>query len=139
MRRRADAIAEGLVMAASSQKVAATFSPQVVEAVAIYRGLQLAVVSGLTPCMLESDAKVVIKWINDATPLCSEIGNVISDILVLQHLAQCVSIRIFHRKANHVAHVLVKNNISCVEDMFWLEKFPPCIGALITNECRGCL
>ena len=74
---------DGLVMSSSSQKITTTFFPQVAEAVAISRGLQLAIDSGLTPCMLESDAEVVVKWINNVVPLCSEIGNVISDILVL--------------------------------------------------------
>ena len=47
---------DGLVMASNSQEIATTFSPQVAEAVAICRGLQLAVDSGLIPCMLESTA-----------------------------------------------------------------------------------
>ena len=40
------------------------------------------------------------------------------------------------RKANRIAHVLVKNSLSCDEDMFWLEDFPPCVGSLVAAESR---
>ncbi|KAK3183280.1 hypothetical protein Dsin_030566 [Dipteronia sinensis] len=51
---------EGFVMASCSQKIDATFSPQVVEATAILRSLQFAIDTGLYPCKVESDAKVVV-------------------------------------------------------------------------------
>ncbi|KAK0595025.1 hypothetical protein LWI29_002683 [Acer saccharum] len=129
----------GLVMASSSQRISASFSPQVAEAVAIQRGLQFALDSGLTPCRIDSDAEIVVAWINRAVPLCSDIGIVLMDIQNLLQLNFCLSVNFVPRKANRVAHVLAKNGLSCVEDMFWLEDSPPSIGSLISAECRACL
>ena len=89
----------------------------------------------LSPCRLESDAKVVVGWINSSKPLCSEIGSVIYDIRVLCNQVCCSSIEFVSRLANQVAHVLAKNSLSYVEDMFWLEEFPPCVGSLVAAEC----
>ena len=69
-------------------------------------------------------------------PIHSEIGNIINDIHILMVQASCSSILFVPRKANQVAHVLAKNSLSCVEDMFWLEEFPPYVDSLIMAECR---
>ena len=130
---------EGFVMASSSQKIEATFSPQVVEAVAIYRGLQLAIDIGLTPCKIKSDAEVIVGWINCKNYLCSEIGVVIDDIHLLLEQVRCVSVNFVPRKANQVAHVLAKNGFSFIEDTVWLEEFPPCVSSLVSVDRRVCL
>ena len=129
----------GMVMVASSQKFVATFTPQVAEAMAILQSLQLAIDSGLFPCCVESDAKVVVDWINSNKVLFSDIGSVISDIRRLCLQARCGSFLFVPRKANQIVHVLAKNSLSCDEDMFWLEEFPPCVGSLVAVECRGSL
>ena len=67
------------------------------EAIAILRGIQLALDSGLSPCMIESDVEVVVKWINMKEPILSEIGNIISDIHGLQVQARCLSIEFVPR------------------------------------------
>ncbi|KAK2654943.1 hypothetical protein Ddye_007995 [Dipteronia dyeriana] len=121
-----------LVMATSSQNNIVSFSPQVAEAEAICRGLLLAIDAGLFPYMLESDTEVVVGWINNVSPLCSEIGVVIMDIQNLLKLDIYISINFVSRKANHIAHVLAKKGFSCVEDMFWLEEFPPCASSLVS-------
>ncbi|KAK2654944.1 hypothetical protein Ddye_007996 [Dipteronia dyeriana] len=120
----------GLVMATSSQNITVSFSPQVAEAEAIRRGLLLAIAAGLFPCMLESDAEVVVGWINNVTPLCFEIGVVIMDIQNLLKLDIYISINFVSRKTNYIAHVLAKNDLSCVEDMFWLKELSPCVSSL---------
>ncbi|KAK2657606.1 hypothetical protein Ddye_010658 [Dipteronia dyeriana] len=117
---------EGFVMASSSQKIEVTLSPQVAEAVAIFRGIKLTIETSLTSCCIESGAEVVVGWINSKNPLCSKIGVVIDDIHVLLEQVHCGSINFVSRKANQVAHMLAKNGISFVENMFWLEEFLPC-------------
>ncbi|KAK0583366.1 hypothetical protein LWI29_036220 [Acer saccharum] len=126
---------DSLVMASSSQKITVSFSPQVVEAEAIRRGLRLVLDTCLFPCVLDSDAEVVVRWINSGKLLNSEIGVIIMDIQNLLLQARCVLINFSPRKANQIAHVLAKNGLSCVEDMFWLEEFPPCVGYLVSTEC----
>ncbi|KAK3211471.1 hypothetical protein Dsin_016177 [Dipteronia sinensis] len=61
-------------MAASTQRMVANYSPQVAEAVAIYRGLRLAVESELGPIVVESDAALVVKWLNEGSFLESDVG-----------------------------------------------------------------
>jgi hypothetical protein len=56
------------------------------------RGLQLAADTGLTPCSIDSDAKVVVDWINRRIPLCSDVGVYIDDILSLLEQVRCISV-----------------------------------------------
>ncbi|KAK2662526.1 hypothetical protein Ddye_001100 [Dipteronia dyeriana] len=130
---------EGLVMASSSQNITASFSPQAAEAEAIRRGMLMAIVAGLFPCLLESYAEVGVDWINSVIPLCSEIGVIIMDIQNLLKLDLYILINFVPRNANLIAHVLAKNGLSSVEDMFWLEEFPPCVSSLVSAECHLCL
>ncbi|KAK2638091.1 hypothetical protein Ddye_025886 [Dipteronia dyeriana] len=70
----------GAVLASSTQVAGAFFSPMVAEAMAILTGLEFAQESGLFPCMVESNAQIVVKLIqSDIVPL-SEVGIVIRDI-----------------------------------------------------------
>ncbi|KAK0577517.1 hypothetical protein LWI29_034297 [Acer saccharum] len=98
----------GLVMAASSQRVMATFSAQVAEAGAILHGLHLAREAGLYPCMVDSDAEVVVGWINSKSSYCSEIGTVLNDIRVLLNRMHCISVNFVSRKAIQVAGLGLK-------------------------------
>ncbi|KAK3221353.1 hypothetical protein Dsin_008378 [Dipteronia sinensis] len=72
--------AEGFVLAASSQIMVASFPTHTVEAIAILRSIQLAIDSGLNLIMVESDASVVVDWINSGNDLLSDVGVIISDI-----------------------------------------------------------
>ncbi|KAK3229148.1 hypothetical protein Dsin_001029 [Dipteronia sinensis] len=73
----------GFVLASSSQRIEATFSLQVAKTIAIFHGLQLAFDSGLHPCRIDSDVKVIVDWINIGVLICSEVGSVIADIHIL--------------------------------------------------------
>ncbi|KAK2657148.1 hypothetical protein Ddye_010200 [Dipteronia dyeriana] len=55
---------EGFVMASSSQKIEASFSPQIAEATVILSGFQLALDTGLSPCRIDSNVEVIVNWIN---------------------------------------------------------------------------
>ncbi|KAK3199406.1 hypothetical protein Dsin_022821 [Dipteronia sinensis] len=89
----------GNLMASSAQKVEATFSPQVAEAMAILRGLHFAV---------DSEIEVIVCDIKD---LKSRIGD--------------VSVVHISRKANVVAHNLSKLSLLISEDLFWMKSYPP--------------
>ncbi|KAK3204765.1 hypothetical protein Dsin_018811 [Dipteronia sinensis] len=68
------------VMASSSQSVAATYSPMVVEVEAILHGLQFARDTSLLSVIIESDAAVVVKWINEESHCDSDVGLVLEEI-----------------------------------------------------------
>ncbi|KAK2642392.1 hypothetical protein Ddye_024155 [Dipteronia dyeriana] len=126
-------------MASSSQKIEASFSPQIAEAMTILRGLQLALDTGLSPCRIDSDAEVIVNWINIGVVIFSKVGSVIDDIRLLLDQVLCVSFNFVPRTANQVAHMLAKNGLACDENLFWLEEFPSCVGSLVLTECRTCL
>ena len=73
----------GFVMASSSQRITAIYTPQVADVVAILRGLQLAIDTCIHPVVVESDATIVVGYINDGKVLNSYAGFVISEILSL--------------------------------------------------------
>ncbi|KAK0574247.1 hypothetical protein LWI29_020355 [Acer saccharum] len=82
---------EGCVMATSSQRICAYYSPMVDEAVAIMKGLHLAFDTGLVPLDLVSDAAVVVGMVNDMKEHDLEIGLVIDAIRRLMlSLPSCV-------------------------------------------------
>ncbi|KAK3198821.1 hypothetical protein Dsin_022236 [Dipteronia sinensis] len=130
---------EGLIMAASSQRMMASFPPHIAEATAILCGIQLAIDSGLNPVIVESDAAVVVEWINGGDILYSEIGVIISNIKNLLQQIHCAAVAFVPRSANQVAHCLAKYALSCNEDRYWLEEVPICANKLVVAECRTSL
>ncbi|KAK3198881.1 hypothetical protein Dsin_022296 [Dipteronia sinensis] len=91
---------KGLIMAASSQRMLASFPSHIAEATAILCGIQLAIDTGLNPIIVESDAAVVVEWINCGDVLYSEIGVIISDIKNLLQQIQCAAVAFAPRSAN---------------------------------------
>ena len=105
-------------MAASSQRMIATFQPHIAKAYAILCGIQLAIDSGIFPIMVELDTTMVVSWINGGVDLCSKVGVIISDIKNLLQQIQCCAMSFVPRLANKVAHCLAKFALSCGEDRF---------------------
>ncbi|KAK2662575.1 hypothetical protein Ddye_001149 [Dipteronia dyeriana] len=110
----------GKVMVYGAHRIYATYTPQVAKVVAIYWGLLLAHLTGLTNVMPESDAAVV-DWINAGKVFYSEVGVVVDDI---RRLLQCFSsspVSYVSRKANSVAHHLATLALFSDDDHVWLE------------------
>ncbi|TXG56280.1 hypothetical protein EZV62_017593 [Acer yangbiense] len=87
--------------------------------------------------MIESDAEVIVGWINSRKHLASEIGLYIDDIHGLLCQSRCVAVSFVPRLANQVAHMLARNGLSCVENMFWLEDSPPFVCSFLAVDRRG--
>ncbi|KAK3221527.1 hypothetical protein Dsin_008552 [Dipteronia sinensis] len=111
----------GFVHACSSQVVSATFNAQIAEALAVFRAIHFFRDCGLFPCVLESDAEVVIKWIVEGSHLDSAGGVILSDISYLIEEIGGLSIGFAPRQANRVAHVLAKQALCAFNDFFWME------------------
>ncbi|KAK1552164.1 hypothetical protein Q3G72_011625 [Acer saccharum] len=103
-----EGITLGDVLASSSQLVMALLCPVVAEALAVYRGLVFARDSGLLPCMIETDAQVVVKIIDSGSVPLSDIGTIISDIVQKLDCHSGCNVIFSSRKANLVAHGLAK-------------------------------
>ncbi|TXG70342.1 hypothetical protein EZV62_005277 [Acer yangbiense] len=125
----------GSVMASSAQPISAAFSPQVTEAVAILRDLHLALDCGLLPCSLESDAQVVVNFIDMDGFHCSEVGLFVKDIRLFLERFPLWSISFTPRSANVAAHCLVKLGLSFIVDRFWIEECPPSVYPVVLGNC----
>ncbi|TXG66206.1 hypothetical protein EZV62_007481 [Acer yangbiense] len=96
------------VRASLCQNLSAYFQPQIAEALAILKGLFLALNNGFVPAVLESDALTVVNSICLKMVPCNEVGVVIHDVLRLLNDVDSFSINYVLRLANKVAHSLAK-------------------------------
>ncbi|KAK0592975.1 hypothetical protein LWI29_028449 [Acer saccharum] len=126
-----------LVLASSAQRVIATFTPQVAEAVALFRGLRMAKDIGLWPCEIETDAQVLVNLLTSDVIPSSEVGLVIQDIKqILVEFPDC-KVAFVPRGANMAAHGLAKLGLSVSCDRFWMEDFPPKICSTVLGEYQN--
>ncbi|KAK3229333.1 hypothetical protein Dsin_001214 [Dipteronia sinensis] len=93
--------------------------------------------SGFLSVVIESDAAVVVKWINEESIQRSDAGLVLEENLTLIRSLGRVVVQFLPRKANQVAHFLAKNAPSSVEDNYWLEEFPPCVRSFVLADGQG--
>ncbi|KAK4841399.1 hypothetical protein QYF36_003834 [Acer negundo] len=107
----------GDVMASSALAVQASFSVPIVEALAIKKDLQFAP-RRVFPCIVESDAQVVVNLILSAKIPCSEVGLLILDIKRLLQEIPNSGVVFAHRSSNMAAHELTKLGKSTKADMF---------------------
>ncbi|KAK3212813.1 hypothetical protein Dsin_017519 [Dipteronia sinensis] len=117
----------GMVLAASTQKIRTYFSLPVAEAMTILRGTIFLKNSGLEPIVIESDALGVVQMINSATKVSADIGLIIEDIRDRLHEMSGSRVVFAYRNVNEVAHNLSKMALTIVEDLFWMESYPPCV------------
>ncbi|KAL5750273.1 hypothetical protein ACOSP7_024876 [Xanthoceras sorbifolium] len=121
----------GKVRAAGSVCVAAYFSPLLVEATTVLHGIRLAINSGSSPLLVESDALGVINVLKGGVIPCSDLELIVSDIFAL-----CLSFNVacfffIPTAANRVADALTKAAVSFGSDWFWFDCFPPFIELLV--------
>ncbi|KAK0602442.1 hypothetical protein LWI29_033421 [Acer saccharum] len=117
----------GFVLASCSQVMAASFGAAMAETMAIYRGLLFSRDCGLGPCHLESDAVVIVKRINEGSHLDSESEGILAEISSRLSNLKVRSVNHVPRLANCVAHGLAKFALKVVDDLFWMEDYPPCV------------
>ncbi|KAL5799358.1 hypothetical protein ACOSQ3_032410 [Xanthoceras sorbifolium] len=103
---------QGLIMAVSSQKVAAGVSVDNAEALAILSRIQLAVDVGISPILVESDSKVVVDLIIGIGASRTSLGLIVERIRILSRSSQIISFTYVPRAANATAHTLSMMAIS---------------------------
>ncbi|KAK3222978.1 hypothetical protein Dsin_010003 [Dipteronia sinensis] len=99
----------GFVMDASSQVMVGSFNAQVAETIAILRGIQFSKDCRLFPCIFESDAELVVRWINDGSHMDSLSGAILSDIKFMAAEMSGVCFGFVPRNA-----------LMLIEDRFWM-------------------
>ncbi|KAK2644314.1 hypothetical protein Ddye_019509 [Dipteronia dyeriana] len=95
---------EGFVMGACAKLTHTVYSPQIAEAYAILTGLSFTRDSSLVPCLVESDAQVVVNLINSSDALFLEVGMIIKDIMLLLEDYPGCCVHFALRKANMDVH-----------------------------------
>ncbi|KAK1571403.1 hypothetical protein Q3G72_016361 [Acer saccharum] len=99
---------DGKVKTAAALKITVTFSPVVVEALAVKCGIAKAVELGLIPFQLETDSLHVVQLIHCGETSSADVGPVITDnVDSLQRLPSW-SINFVPRSGNATAHSLAK-------------------------------
>ncbi|KAL5774533.1 hypothetical protein ACOSP7_012090 [Xanthoceras sorbifolium] len=128
---------DGLIMAAGSDRVAAFYSPQVAEVVSLLHGLQFAADSGFSCLHVKSDARGVIKLLNDHSIPDSDLGLVISDILSISVNPFVLSFNFVPRVTNRVADALAKATKLLDSGCFWIESCTPDVERLVQEDFPG--
>ncbi|KAK3220460.1 hypothetical protein Dsin_014430 [Dipteronia sinensis] len=124
----------GEVMACCSQTVMANYPTKIATLVAIQKGLQFGTECGLIPDVVEVNEAEVVKWINNDLHRDSEVGSILLDIKKQIEGRKRMKFRQIAGSANKVAHVLANYSLNSMEDVFWMEEFPDCIGSLIQAD-----
>ncbi|KAL5843086.1 hypothetical protein ACOSQ3_013689 [Xanthoceras sorbifolium] len=121
----------GQVKAAGSMKLLAFFLPLLAEAATVLYGVWLALRSGLSPILVESDTLGVVNVIKGGSIPCSNLGLFVSDIFSVCRSLNILGFSFAPRTVNKVDDVLAKVALSVVSDCFWSETRPPLVELLV--------
>ncbi|XP_075640370.1 uncharacterized protein LOC142612137 [Castanea sativa] len=116
--------ANGLVMAALSEKFHAPLGPLEVEAKAFESCLQSAKDVGLQEFILEDDSLNVVRALQGLSPPLASVMPIIYGIQSSCHDVRKVLFSHICRQGNKHTHLLAKHAISTVDFMVWIEENP---------------
>ncbi|KAK2634622.1 hypothetical protein Ddye_029414 [Dipteronia dyeriana] len=127
----------GEVLASSAHQFFAQYPPTMAEAAVVLRGLYFVRDLGLLPCMVKTDAQMVVKTIEaDKVPL-SDLGLIIGDIIMFLGDYSGCSVVFTPRKNNTAAYGLAKIGLSISCDLFWMEEVPPSVVPFVKGDYPG--
>lgn len=93
---------------------------EIVECLAILRGLQLCLHLGFPNLLIDSDCQLVVNELQQETPSSSHLGNLYLDIKALMTNFQQCNIIFYYRHYNSVAHSLAKFAWNVDHILSWL-------------------
>ncbi|KAK1592157.1 hypothetical protein Q3G72_020380 [Acer saccharum] len=129
--------ADGEVLACCSQRLETNMSNKAAKLIAIQKGIQFGVDCGFPSCVAELDDAEVIDWIVSGSLLDSEFGAVLVELKNLADGPIGQLFRYVTKSANKAAHGLSRYAMGIMEDTYWLEEFPMCIGRVIDSDKPG--
>ncbi|KAL5789700.1 hypothetical protein ACOSQ2_004588 [Xanthoceras sorbifolium] len=121
-------------MACCAQQLGVGFSVLIAESMAILRGLQFALSSGLLPALIESDCLLAVSAINSDHVYFFEVGLIIHDIVDLLRCNPGSVVSFIPRSANMAAHHLARFALRLDSDCFWMEDFPSIIQDVLFSD-----
>jgi ribonuclease HI len=124
----------GLAIATLSQKLPATPSIEMTEALAARKAILFAKEVGLTNVAFEGDAENVIRDLCSSETLHSAYGLLIEDAKSMLLTFQDYSISHTRRSGNMVAHALACIATQCQNCLVWMEEVPPDISNVLLHD-----
>jgi hypothetical protein len=100
---------EGNCLAAASEPLQGFSSPELAEALALRRVVEIAKAKGFVNITFASDCLSVIQRLNRPRPVRSDVGLVLKDIKVLAEGFSSVSFKHVPRSLNEAAHLLARS------------------------------
>jgi ribonuclease HI len=124
----------GLPIATLTQKLPATHSIEITEALAARRAILFAKEVGLTNVVFEGDAANIIRDLRSSETLHSAYGLVIEDAKAMLRDFQAYSLSHTRRSGNMVAHALARRASNCQNCLVWMEAVPPDISSVLLHD-----
>ncbi|KAL2942997.1 Serine hydroxymethyltransferase 2 [Bienertia sinuspersici] len=110
------------------------FEVETCEALALRRGIQIAMEVGFKSFLVEVDCLVLAMAVKKEKKERTLFGLIVSDICSLLGLCFNVSISHIRRNANKAAHGLANASFDFGELRVWLEEIPDCIFDIVTKD-----
>ncbi|CAI9760756.1 unnamed protein product [Fraxinus pennsylvanica] len=125
----------GKVLMTASKRDWEVADPEMIEFLAVLRGLQLIMPMGISHLVIESDCLLVVSQLNDVESITtSPWGSIIADIRRLLFSFMDVTICHVSRLGNGVAHELARHAWEVESIQMWWEGFPDFISQTIWLE-----
>ncbi|KAF7808930.1 uncharacterized protein G2W53_035673 [Senna tora] len=128
---------DGRVLAALARKLPGSASIAILEAEALYLGLELARDLEIHKVLVECDCEWVVNQIRSGVAACSPLETILGNIKSLLSSFSDVSFSWIPREANRVADRLAHLGCSVDSCQVWLENYPSCIADVLALD--GCL
>ena len=128
---------QGLLIAALSGCVQGVLAADMIEALALRRGILFASEIGLSRIQVESDACNLIKFLQSDQEVFSDHGNVVADCKMLFQGFSSVECSHVRRQGNMVAHEFAKFGALLNAEEVWLEEGPDWARPLLLADCSN--
>ena len=115
----------GSAIASLSEQAPLSFSPVILEAMAVARAISFAQELGITEFMLEGDPEVVINTLRSTETSLSIYGHLLESAKSTLVTSKCTVFSHICRSGNRVAHNLTKHARHVRDLSVWVKDIPP--------------
>jgi ribonuclease HI len=128
----------GALILAQARWMEHAANPLVMEALAILAGVHLAIDRGYQKVEVETDAKEVIKLIDDPGGGRSCIASIRQEIEELRGYFTSFKICFIGRQANMAAHLCARKATRFRRRCLWINYDPPFLSETLAKDCNSC-
>ena len=110
-----------------------------VEALAVRRGLELAVEMGFRNIVLESDSQILITALREGSYSLSSFDHIVQDIKFIASYLSSINYTHVRRQCNALAHSLPRRAKLVSQCQIWMENVPPDSSSVLQADLFGLL